>query len=105
MSMPWSRCPPARRDPKPLEASEKQHLASPEDCGRTDPVAGQQEHPARIISGQQGGAWWIGVWEAGAALLALPMVLASAVECFTCMSTESKNKMTFIRCFKECSGM
>lgn len=49
VSMPWSRCPPARRHPKPLEASEKQHLASPEDCGRTDPVAGQQEHPARIF--------------------------------------------------------
>lgn len=57
------------------------------------------------IPGQRGGGRQASVWERGAAPPALPMVLASAVECSTCMSTESKNKMTFIRCFKECSGM
>lgn len=64
----------------------------------------QQEHPARML-GSVGGVRWVGVWEAGAALPALPMVLAGTVECFTCMSRESKTKMTFIKCFKECSGM
>lgn len=54
--------------------------------------------------GDQSEIFWagvevVGMWEA------LPMLLASTAKCFTCVSTESKTKMTFIRCFKGCSGM
>lgn len=88
--------------PKPPEASENQHLAILEDPGGIELVAGQQEHPERIfqVSGEVSRGSVCGKLE-----LALPMVLAGAVECFTCMSSKSKTKMTFIRCFKECSGM
>jgi len=103
--MPRGRCPPVRHHPKPPEASENQDTANLEVPGWAELAAGWWEHPARIfqVSGEVCGGSVCG--KLGAALPALPMVLASAVECFTCMSTESKNKMTFIRCFKECSAM
>lgn len=109
-------CLPARHHPKPCHRVGVLHHPKPLEAMGSSTGLSVKPQPgvlawgpcSRAQRGRLGSARRRAVrrcGKLGAALPALPMVLASTAECFTCLSSESRNKMTFIRCFKECSGM